>query len=105
VTNRRVDPWRSAGPGFAAPERVVLVEGATDECAFLVLAVLEVEGRDFAILARDRDMAQQHADPPVLIFEYSVDARGAAVLTPLPDEETYEDVYHLFADLWDDAEP
>jgi hypothetical protein len=84
---------------FAEAERIAFVQSDGQPCVFVVLAVLQAVGNDFALVCREEDLG----DPSrVCAFEYLVDDAGLPTLAPIETEDLYEDVVHLFADLLDD---
>lgn len=86
---------------MADAERVVLT-GADGEVSFVVLAVLDNEGSDFALVCREDDLGD---DAGAYVFAYGTDSNGAAVLSVVEDDDRYDEMVHLFADLIDDEEP
>ena len=89
---------RSKNKLFADAERVVLRNKNGSEAPFVVLGVLEVKGQDYCLASPEEDLGN---NAPMYVFGYSTDAAGAAVLDAVDDEDTYDEVLHLFADLYD----
>ena len=84
---------------MADAERVVL-NGPDGDVNFVVLAVLENDGADYALVCREDDMDGSGS----YVFGYQTDGDGTAVLSCVDDDERYDEIYHLFADLIYDEE-
>ena len=84
---------------FAELERVTLKEHDGGEVSFVVLGVTEVDGTDYALVCRE-----EATDRPLYVFEYTSDPRGAAVLAPIAEDDRYDEILHLFSDVFVDEE-
>lgn len=90
---------RALSAAFEHAERLHYVDHDGRPVTFVVLAVLQVVGNDFALVSREEDLGTD----VVSVFEYHTDAEGNAFLMPCECEDIYETVLHLFDDLLDDA--
>lgn len=78
-------------------ERFVL-DGEEGEQTWVVLAVTELSGTDYALLAAENDLASSEGDMDVVVFEYHRDDEGSR-LGEISDEVRYEEAYRELATL------
>ena len=86
-------------------ETIVVVdeEGNELECALLALA--EVDGVEYALLAEVAELDDEESETlEMLIFVYEEDEDGNVELSGLEDEETFEKVRTLFAQMMEESE-
>ena len=85
---------------FEHAERVHLVEAGGGEVAFVVLAVVDVDGRDFAMVVREEDLGPTlDATHNIYLFGYQTDGIGAPALATIDDDDLYTEVLHVCAEL------
>jgi hypothetical protein len=83
---------------FADAERFS-IDGEAGSETWVMLAMAEVEGVDYALLAKESDLAASSTDMDVAVFRYLRDDDGERSLGDVGDEVTYERVYAHFAEL------
>jgi uncharacterized protein YrzB (UPF0473 family) len=86
---------------FDDAERVVMVGEDGTEQTYVVLAVLDVDGTDYAMLASEGELAEDAGDMTVFLFEYGEDDDGRPVLSEIDDDDRYDEVYRMCASLVD----
>ena len=79
-------------------ERFVLEGEEGGEQTWVVLAVTELAGKDYALLAAEADLESDEADMDVVVFEYHRDDDGTR-LGEISDEARYEQAYRELATL------
>ncbi len=83
-------------------DRVVLVSEDGEELPFVLLAVVEHEGEDYAMLATEAQLLDDSSDEmEVFLFHYQVDEQGIEVYGPIEDDDTYEAVAAFCSTLMD----
>jgi len=81
-------------------ELVPIVDDEGVERACVVLAVAEVEGQDYALLApADQLSDEEGEDLELFLFTYEVDEDGTEVFGGIEDEDVYEKVRDYFSTL------
>ncbi len=81
---------------FADAERFSLEEGG-QVLVWVVLAISERDGRQYALLAPEKDLGGGEGDMDVMICEYLRDGDGNRSLADVTDEALYESVYREIA--------
>lgn len=87
-------------------DQVTIVDDEGNEVNCLVLAVLEHEGEEYALLGRmDQLEADDGEEVEVFVFRQLIDEEGQQVFESIEDEETYEAVRREFSTIMeqDDA--
>lgn len=84
---------------FRSAERIVMLENG-QETRLVVLAVVDVDGQDYAMVVRENELGTDGAGAPFL-FRYDTDGSGEAILSPIADDDVYADVLHVCLDLID----
>lgn len=85
-------------------DRVILVAEDGEELHFVLLAVVEHEGEDYAMLATEEQLLDESTDElEVFLFHYQVDDEGLEVYGPIEDDDTYEAVAAFCSTLMDGA--
>ncbi|MEQ1502114.1 MAG: DUF1292 domain-containing protein [Myxococcota bacterium] len=75
-------------------------EGLEIECA--IMAVIEHEGEEFALLARLEQLRSEEGDEiEMFIFRYGIDDEGNQLFSFVDEDATYEAVRREFAVLMD----
>jgi len=86
-------------------DRLTVVDDEGNELNCAVIAVAEVGGTDYALLAEESSLADEESDTlELLIFEYSEEDEGGVVLTGIESEETFQMVQAFFQDLLENNE-
>ena len=89
-------------------DRITVEDEDGNELHCAVIAVAELAGTDYALLAEESSLADEDSDTlELLIFQYEEGEDGGVVLTGIESEETFEMVQAFFQDLLensDDAE-
>ena len=85
-----------ANNAFAECERVTLQRDGK-ECPIVVLSVLSIDGRDFALVCAESDLGN---DEGLIVFGYGTDGTGNAQLEVITDDEIYDEAFHCFCDLF-----
>lgn len=81
-------------------ELVPIVDDEGVERLCVVLAVAEVEGQDYALLApADQLSDEEGQELELFLFTYEVEDEGAEVFGGIEDEATYEKVRDYFSTL------
>ena len=83
---------------FADAERFELTEDGVKQ-TWVVLAIAEHGGSDYALLAPEADLLNDAEDMEVSVFRYLRDDDGNKSLEDVSDERLYEQVYAQFAEL------
>ncbi len=84
---------------FEDAERFVLTDEEGNEETYVVMALAEIEGVDYALLAAEGDIDSPSDEMAVYVFEYRRDADGVVELVDIEDEAKQEEVYNHFAEL------
>jgi uncharacterized protein YrzB (UPF0473 family) len=91
-------------------ELVTLVDEAGEETDFAVLAVIEFEGKDYAILAPPDQLDDDYeGEMEIHVFEYKEDEEGGGEFSVIEDPDLEERVFAaaeelLFGDESDDED-
>jgi len=87
-------------------DRITVVDDEGNELNCAVIAVAEVGGTDYALLAEETSLADEDNDTlELLIFEYDEDEEsGGVVLTGIESEETFQMVQAFFQELLENNE-
>lgn len=81
-------------------ELVPIVDDEGVERLCVVLAVAEVEGRDYALLAPAEQLSDEEGEElELFLFTYEVDDDGTEVFGGIDDEDTYLKVRDFFSTL------
>lgn len=85
---------------------VVLVDEDGEETECVILAVVDFEGQDYAVLAPRAQLQQTEDREEVDLFllEYHRDDEGREIFAPIDDEERFEAVRRMCADLVGNAQ-
>ena len=87
---------------LAGPDIVVLVDEDGNEVEFALLAVVEVEEQDYALMTPIEQIEDEESDSmDMFLFQYDEDEDGAASFSEISDEETYVRVRDFCATLVD----
>jgi uncharacterized protein YrzB (UPF0473 family) len=80
---------------------VVLVDEDGEETECVILAVVDHEGQDYAVLAPREQLQQsgEREEVELFLLEYHRDADGREIFAPIDDEERFESVRRMCADL------
>jgi|GEM_PF-6587019 len=88
---------------FEDAERFVLTDDDGKEETYVVMAIAEIDGKDYALLAAEEDVTGDSDvfsdEMAVYVLEYGKDADGNPDLTDITDEALQEEVYNHFAAL------
>lgn len=85
-------------------DRIVVVDDEGNELNCAVLAVAEIDGVDYALLAEEASLADEESDTlELLIFEYAEEDE-AVVLTGIEDQEVFDKVRDFFAEMMENDE-
>ena len=90
------------------PEDLVTItdeDGTEIDCA--ILAVMEHDGEEYALLARLDQLREDAEETEMFIFKYGVDDDGAQSFTSIEDDATYDtvrDAFSLLISQEDDGE-
>jgi uncharacterized protein YrzB (UPF0473 family) len=80
-------------------DRIVVVDDEGNEINCAILAVAEIDGIDYALLAEEESLDDEENETlELLIFEYTEEDE-AVVLTGIESEETFEKVREFFSEL------
>ena len=79
-------------------EAVVLVDEDGVEHSFIVIDVIEVDGKDYAILLPSEESTDEDQEPEAIILRLDVDPNGEEILEEIEDDDEWEKV----ADAWQD---
>lgn len=71
---------------------VVLADVDGNEKEFSFLAVVQVDGQDFALLTPAEEPADPEADTEIFIFRYEQDEDGGEIFSEVEDEELFAKV-------------
>ncbi|MCO4747996.1 MAG: DUF1292 domain-containing protein [Proteobacteria bacterium] len=81
---------------------VVLVDEDDVEHRFVMLAVVEYDDQEYALLAPEDELADDsEPDLDLYIFQYDVDESGAENFQPIPDDNLFDEVRAFCATLID----
>ena len=81
-------------------DRITVIDDEGNELHCAVIAVAELDGTDYALLAEESSLADDESDTlELLIFQYEEGEQGEVVLTGIESEETFEMVQAFFQDL------
>jgi hypothetical protein len=83
---------------FADAERFELEEDGKKQ-TWVVLAITEHGGSEYALLAPEADLLADSEDMEVAVFRYLRDDDGNKSLEDVADERLYEQVYGHFSEL------
>jgi uncharacterized protein YrzB (UPF0473 family) len=86
---------------FEDAERFVLTDDEGNEETYVVMAIAEIDGKDYALLAAEDDLESPSEEMAVFVFEYRRDDDGVVDLVDIEDEAKQEEVYNHFAELMD----
>jgi hypothetical protein len=89
-------PAKAASVPFADAERFALEEDG-QRIVWVVLAITEREGLQYALLAPEKDLGGGDGDMDVMICEYHRDEDGTRRLADVTDNAVYEAVYREMA--------
>ena len=90
---------------FEDAERIPLAQPDGDVAVFVVLSMLELRGRDYAMLAREDELEDlDEVDMSVYLFEVERLVTGEAKLHRIEDDETYAEIFHLFSAIMDEED-
>lgn len=91
---------------FEHAERFVLEGEDGVEETWVLLAIHEIEGHEYALLASEKGLNGPGDDMDVVVFRYDREPDGQTELVDIEDEGLYERVYAEFAELMglEDAE-
>jgi uncharacterized protein YrzB (UPF0473 family) len=79
-------------------EPVVLVDEQGEEHTFIVIDVIEVDDKEYAILQPQDDELDDDEEPEAIILRFDTDSDGEEVLSDIDDDDEWEKV----ADAWQD---
>ena len=79
-------------------EPVVLVDEDGEEHAFIVIDVIEVDDKEYAILQPSEEDSDADDAPEAIILRFDTDSDGEEVLSDIDDDDEWEKV----ADAWQD---
>ena len=79
-------------------ERFVLEDDAGEQ-TWVVLAIHEVKGAEYALLVPEEELADSRDDMEVAVFRYVRGADGSKSLEAVEDEAKYEAIYEEFAQM------
>ena len=83
-------------------DRVTLVNEDGEELQFVLLAVIEHEGQDYAMLAPEAQLVDEAGEElEIYLFTYDIDDEGLETYGPIEDDATYEAVREFCATLMD----
>ncbi len=82
----------------AEDEPVVLVDEDGVEHSFIVIDVIEVDAKEYAILQPTEEDTELEDAPEAIILRFDTDADGEEVLSDIDDDDEWEKV----ADAWQD---
>lgn len=71
---------------------VVLTDDDGEVEEYVFVALIEVEGLEYAIMALKEELDNRVEDPELFLFEYSEDEDGEEVYSDIEDEELFEKV-------------
>ena len=81
-------------------DRVTLVDPDGNEMEFILLATLEVEGKDYAVLGPEEQVTDKHREEVELSFFRIVqDENGDEQFEPVDDHDEFEAVRAVCAEL------
>ena len=81
-------------------EVVVLVDEAGQEHQFMVLAVVEVDEQEYAMLATVEQLEQDDGtELELFLFQYDLDTDGNEIFSAIEDDATFEKVRELCSNL------
>lgn len=81
---------------------VVLIDEDDVEHRLVMLAVVEYEDQDYALLAPEDELADDSKpELDLYIFQYDVDDEGVETFQPIPDDERFDEVREFCATLID----
>jgi uncharacterized protein YrzB (UPF0473 family) len=95
------DEGLDEGEDISDADRVTLVDEEGNETEFVLLAVIDVEGQDYALLAPEGQLGDDGDSIELFIFQYDVDEDGEEAFSPVDEDGRYEEVRDLFAQLMD----
>ncbi len=86
-------------------DRITVVDDEGNELHCAVIAVAELDGVDYALLAEESSLDDEDSDTlELLIFQYEEGEEGDVILTGIESEETFNMVQAFFQDLMDGGE-
>ncbi|TNE88008.1 MAG: DUF1292 domain-containing protein [Deltaproteobacteria bacterium] len=81
---------------------VVLVDEDDVEHRLVMLAVVEYEDQDYALLAPEEELADDSKpELDLYIFQYDVDDEGVETFQPIPDDARFDEVREFCSTLID----
>ena len=89
---------------FADAERVAIQRNDGSNVNLVVLAVMSLDGADFALVTPEGDLGTADG---LCVYGYATDGEGSPSLSVIEDDEIYADAFHCFGDLFieDEEEP
>lgn len=84
---------------FEHAERFVLEGEDGVEETWVMLAIHEIDGQEYALLASEAGLNGPEDDMDVVVFRYDRAGDGQTELVEIEDEALYERVYEQFAEL------
>jgi len=86
-------------------DRITVVDDEGNELHCAVIAVAELDGIDYALLAEEAALADEESDTlELLIFQYEEGEEGEVILTGVESEETFNMVQAFFQELLEGGE-
>jgi uncharacterized protein YrzB (UPF0473 family) len=85
--------------GFEDAERFILTDDEGHDETYVIMAIAELDGKDYAMLAQEDDLESPAEEMAVYVFEYARDGDGNVGLLDIEDETKQEEVYNYFAEL------
>ena len=88
-------------------DRVTLVDEDNVEHHFVMLALVEYEDEEYALLTPEEGIEEEEGEIELFIFRYEVDETGHEHFVPIDDDERFAQVRDFCATLIDsgDADP
>jgi uncharacterized protein YrzB (UPF0473 family) len=85
---------------FSTPDIIVLEDDEGNEHEFALLAIVDVQDQDYALLTTIDDLQDEEGESMELfLFKYEEEEDGAASFSEIEDEETYIRVRDFCATL------
>jgi uncharacterized protein YrzB (UPF0473 family) len=83
--------------GFDPEDLVTITDEEGQEIACAILAVMEHEGEEYALLARLDQLRDEVEELEMFIFRYAMDEEGTQLFSSVEDDETYDAVRDAFS--------
>jgi uncharacterized protein YrzB (UPF0473 family) len=83
--------------GFDPADLVTITDENGEEIDCAILAVMEHDGEEYALLARLEQLDSDSEELEMFIFRYSVDEEGNQSFSSIEEDATYEAVREEFA--------